>query len=63
MKTRPRSKFVHQTGERRCPKCHAKLNNQVTRCKKCHAKQVKPKKRVKRKIKFRAKSVAKKKNV
>jgi ribosomal protein L40E len=62
MKTRPRTKFVHATGERRCPKCQAKLNNQVTRCKRCNATQTKPKKRLKRKIKFRAKSVAKKGN-
>lgn len=60
MKTRPRTKFVHQTGERRCPKCHAKLNNQVTRCKRCKATQTKPKKRLKRKIKHRVKAAAKK---
>ncbi|WP_254511796.1 hypothetical protein [Anatilimnocola floriformis] len=62
MITRPRTKFVLQTGERRCPKCQAKLNNQVTRCKRCHGTVAKPKKRVKRKIKFRAKNAAKKGN-
>lgn len=60
MKTRPRTKFVLQTGERRCAKCHAKLNNQVTRCKKCHATAAKPKKRIKRKVKHRVKAAAKK---
>jgi predicted RNA-binding Zn-ribbon protein involved in translation (DUF1610 family) len=44
MKTRPRSKFAHQMKARRCPKCGAKLNNQVTRCKRCTAKVNKPRK-------------------
>jgi hypothetical protein len=42
--TRPRTKFVMQLKERRCPKCGAKLNNQVKRCKRCHEVQKKPKK-------------------
>lgn len=60
MKTRPRTKFVHATGERRCPKCQGKLNNQVTRCKRCNAPQVKPKKRLKKKLTHRVKVAAKK---
>ena len=44
MNTRPRTKFVMQLKERRCPKCGAKLNNQVKRCKRCHEVQSKPKK-------------------
>jgi hypothetical protein len=42
--TRPRTKFVMQLKQRRCPKCGAKLNNQVNRCKRCHEAQKKPKK-------------------
>ena len=42
--TRPRTKFVMQLKSRRCPKCGAKLNNQVKRCKRCHEVQKKPKK-------------------
>lgn len=32
---RPRSKFVLEVKDRRCPKCGAKINNQRVRCKKC----------------------------
>jgi predicted RNA-binding Zn-ribbon protein involved in translation (DUF1610 family) len=44
MQSRPRTKFVMQLKSRRCPKCGAKLNNQVIRCKRCHQAQSKPKK-------------------
>ena len=44
MKTRPRTKFVHQLKNPRCPKCGAKLNNQVKRCKRGTAVVGKPRK-------------------
>jgi hypothetical protein len=44
MKTRPRTKFVMQLKSRRCPKCGAKLNNQVKRCRRCAAVVGKPRK-------------------
>ena len=44
MQRRPRTKFVLELKARRCPKCGAKLNNQVVRCKRCHEKQTRPKK-------------------
>ena len=44
MKTRPRTKFTRKVNARRCPKCKAKLNNQVTRCRRCSAVQNRPKK-------------------
>ena len=44
MRTRPRTSFVLKLKARRCPKCGAKLNNQVTRCKRCHESQSRPKK-------------------
>lgn len=44
MKTRPRTKFTKLLRNRRCPKCGAKLNNQVTRCKRCSGKLSKPRK-------------------
>jgi hypothetical protein len=37
MKTRPRTKLIHKRKNRRCGKCGAKLNNQVTRCRRCSA--------------------------
>jgi hypothetical protein len=44
MKTRPRTKFTMQLRNRRCPKCGAKLNNQVKRCKRCTMVVGKPRK-------------------
>jgi hypothetical protein len=44
MKSRPLTRFVHQLKRRRCPKCGAKLNNQVKRCKRCTAVVGKPRK-------------------
>lgn len=44
MGIRPRTSFVLKLKARRCGKCGAKLNNQVTRCKRCHKSQGKPKK-------------------
>jgi hypothetical protein len=37
MKSRPRTKLILARKNRRCGKCGAKLNNQVTRCKRCSA--------------------------
>ena len=45
MGIRPRTKFVMQLKNRRCPRCGAKLNNQVKRCKRCAAVAGKPRKR------------------
>jgi len=45
MGIRPRTKFTMQLKSRRCPKCNAKLNNQVKRCKRCSAVAGKPRKR------------------
>jgi len=45
MKSRPRTKFVLQLKNRRCPKCGAKVNNQVKRCKRCAGMLSKPRKR------------------
>jgi len=44
MGTRPRTKFVHQLKNRRCAKCGALLNRQVTRCRRCHETAGRPKK-------------------
>ncbi len=44
MKSRPATKFTLQLKARRCPKCNAKLNNQVKRCKRCTAVVGKPRK-------------------
>jgi hypothetical protein len=60
---RPRTKFVLQTGERRCPKCGCKINNQRVRCKKCAGLVPKPvksrKKKTKSRVKTRLKQTAK----
>ncbi len=45
MKSRPATKFTLQLKNRRCGKCGAKLNNQVTRCKRCAAPAGKPRKK------------------
>jgi ribosomal protein L40E len=52
MKSRPSTTFTLALKDRRCPKCGAKLNNQVTRCKRCTKVLTRPKKKAKRK-KFR----------
>jgi hypothetical protein len=57
---RPRTKFVLQTGDRRCAKCGAKVNNQRVRCKKCAGLLDKPTKNRKKKPKARVKTRAKK---
>jgi len=44
MKSRPRTSFVLKLKARRCPKCGAKVNNQVTRCKRCAGQLSKPRK-------------------
>jgi hypothetical protein len=44
MKSRPRTKFTMKLKNRRCAKCGAKLNNQVTRCRRCTAVAGKPRK-------------------
>jgi predicted amidophosphoribosyltransferase len=35
VRIRPRTKLKLARKARRCPKCGAKLNNQLTRCKRC----------------------------
>jgi rubredoxin len=44
MKSRPATKFTMALKNRRCPKCGAKLNNQVKRCKRCTQVVGKPRK-------------------
>ena len=56
---RPRTKFVLQTGARRCPKCGAKVNNQRVRCKKCASEIAKPIKNRKKPGKSRVNTRAK----
>ena len=45
MGIRPRTKFVMDQKARRCPKCGAKLNRQITRCKRCASPLSRPKKK------------------
>jgi hypothetical protein len=45
MGIRPRTKFVMELKDRRCPRCGGKINNQKTRCKRCHTAQARPKKK------------------
>ncbi|MGE0761422.1 MAG: hypothetical protein AB7F89_26460 [Pirellulaceae bacterium] len=42
---RPRTKHVMKLKNRRCPKCHALVNNQRKRCKRCAGTLNRPKKR------------------
>jgi len=56
---RPRSKFVLEVRDRRCPKCGAKINNQRVRCKKCSQELSRPAKRKSKPRKARLKTRAK----